>query len=88
MSETEKPQYAVPQKFTVALRRNQISEVSIEVEATSEKEAVNKATEMAKFDDVDWYAHIDSLEVTYVQLQKHTATLLIPDWRENSEPPK
>jgi len=35
-------------KFTIRMQRNQIAEVDIEVEATSDEEAVDKATEMAE----------------------------------------
>jgi hypothetical protein len=44
MNNTEKPL----KKFTVRMQRNQIAEVDIEVEATSDEEAVDKATEMAE----------------------------------------
>jgi len=44
MNNTEKPL----KKFTIRMQRNQIAEVDIEVEATSDEEAVDKATEMAE----------------------------------------
>ena len=44
MNNTEKPL----KKFTIKMQRNQIAEVDIEVEATSDEEAVDKATEMAE----------------------------------------
>jgi hypothetical protein len=44
MNNIEKPL----KKFTIRMQRNQIAEVDIEVEATSDEEAVDKATEMAE----------------------------------------
>lgn len=44
MNQTE----PITKKFTIKMQRNQIAEVDIEVEATSEDEAVDKATEMAE----------------------------------------
>jgi len=44
MNNTEKPL----KKFTIRMQRNQIAEVDIEVEATSDEKAVDKATEMAE----------------------------------------
>ena len=44
MNKIEKPL----KKFTIRMQRNQIAEVDIEVEATSDEEAVDKATEMAE----------------------------------------
>lgn len=44
MNNIEKPL----KKFTIKMQRNQIAEVDIEVEATSDEEAVDKATEMAE----------------------------------------
>ena len=40
MNNIEKPL----KKFTIRMQRNQIAEVDIEVEATSDEEAVDKAT--------------------------------------------
>ena len=42
------PTEPITKKFTIKMQRNQIAEVDIEVEATSEDEAVDKATEMAE----------------------------------------
>jgi hypothetical protein len=44
MNNTEKPL----KKFTIKMQRNQIAEVDIEVEATSEDEATDKALELAE----------------------------------------
>ena len=44
MNQTE----PITKKFTIKMQRNQIAEEDIEVEATSEDEAVDKATEMAE----------------------------------------
>jgi hypothetical protein len=44
MNNTEKPL----KKFTIRMQRNQIAEVDIEVEATSEDEATDKALELAE----------------------------------------
>jgi len=42
------PTEPITKKFTIKMQRNQIAEVDIEVEATSDEEAVDKATEMAE----------------------------------------
>ena len=42
------PTAPITKKFTIKMQRNQIAEVDIEVEATSDEEAVDKATEMAE----------------------------------------
>jgi len=60
-------------KFTIRMQRNQIAEVDIEVEATSEDEAVDKATEMAEnctdgngflldWDEVDYNFEVVEIE--------------------------
>ena len=42
------PTEPITKKFTIKMQRNQIAEVDIEVEATSEDEAVDKATEIGR----------------------------------------
>ena len=44
MNQTE----PITKKFTIKMQRNQIAEVDIEVEATSEEEASDKALELAE----------------------------------------
>ncbi|NBW22979.1 MAG: hypothetical protein EBR82_85045 [Caulobacteraceae bacterium] len=44
MNNTEKPL----KKFTIRMQRNQIAEVDIEVEATNDMEAIDKAMELAE----------------------------------------
>ena len=52
-------------KFTIRMQRNQIAEVDIEVEATSDEEAVDKATEMAENCDDGTGMMLDWNEVDY-----------------------
>ena len=61
MNNTEKPL----KKFTIRMQRNQIAEVDIEVEATSDEEAVDKATEMAENCDDGTGMMLDWDEVDY-----------------------
>ncbi len=61
MNNTEKPL----KKFTIRMQRNQIAEVDIEVEATSDEEAVDKATEMAENCDDGTGMMLDWNEVDY-----------------------
>ena len=61
MNNTEKPL----KKFTIRMQRNQIAEVDIEVEATSDEEAVDKATEMAENCDDGNGMMLDWDEVDY-----------------------
>jgi hypothetical protein len=42
------PTEPITKKFTIKMQRNQIAEVDIEVEATSEDEATDKALELAE----------------------------------------
>ena len=69
MNQTE----PITKKFTIKMQRNQIAEVDIEVEATSEDEAVDKATEMAEnctdgngflleWDEVDYNFEVVEIE--------------------------
>jgi hypothetical protein len=61
MNNIEKPL----KKFTIRMQRNQIAEVDIEVEATSDEEAVDKATEMAENCDDGTGMMLDWNEVDY-----------------------
>ena len=61
MNNIEKPL----KKFTIRMQRNQIAEVDIEVEATSDEEAVDKATEMAENCDDGTGMMLDWDEVDY-----------------------
>ncbi len=61
MNNTEKPL----KKFTIRMQRNQIAEVDIEVQATSDEEAVDKATEMAENCDDGTGMMLDWNEVDY-----------------------
>ena len=61
MNNIEKPL----KKFTIHMQRNQIAEVDIEVEATSDEEAVDKATEMAENCDDGTGMMLDWNEVDY-----------------------
>ena len=61
MNKIEKPL----KKFTIRMQRNQIAEVDIEVEATSDEEAVDKATEMAENCDDGTGMMLDWNEVDY-----------------------
>jgi hypothetical protein len=67
------PTEPITKKFTIKMQRNQIAEVDIEVEATSEDEAVDKATEMAEnctdgngflldWDEVDYNFEVVEIE--------------------------
>jgi hypothetical protein len=67
------PTEPITKKFTIKMQRNQIAEVDIEVEATSEDEAVDKATEMAEnctdgngflldWDEVDYNFEVIEIE--------------------------
>ena len=69
MNQTE----PITKKFTIKMQRNQIAEVDIEVEATSEDDAVDKATEMAEnctdgngflldWDEVDYNFEVVEIE--------------------------
>ena len=69
MNQTE----PITKKFTIKMQRNQLAEVDIEVEATSEDEAVDKATEMAEnctdgngflldWDEVDYNFEVVEIE--------------------------
>ena len=61
MNNIEKPL----KKFTIRMQRNQIAEVDIEVEAISDEEAVDKATEMAENCDDGTGMMLDWDEVDY-----------------------
>jgi hypothetical protein len=52
-------------KFTIRMERNQVSEVYIEVEATNDSEAMDKAMELAENDtDANGFA-LDWNEIDY-----------------------
>ena len=59
------PTEPITKKFTIKMQRNQIAEVDIEVEATSDEEAVDKATEMAENCDDGTGMMLDWNEVDY-----------------------
>jgi hypothetical protein len=69
MNQTE----PITKKFTIKMQRNQIAEVDIEVEATSEEEASDKALELAEncsdgngllldWDEVDYSFEVVEIE--------------------------
>jgi len=69
MNQTE----PITKKFTIKMQRNQIAEVDIEVEATSEDEATDKALELAEncsdgngflldWDEVDYNFEVVEIE--------------------------
>jgi hypothetical protein len=67
------PTEPITKKFTIKMQRNQIAEVDIEVEATSEDEATDKALELAEnctdasgfaleWDEVDYNFEVVEIE--------------------------
>jgi len=67
------PTEPITKKFTIKMQRNQIAEVDIEVEATSEEEASDKALELAEncsdgngfmldWDEVDYNFEVVEIE--------------------------
>jgi hypothetical protein len=67
------PTEPITKKFTIKMQRNQIAEVDIEVEATSEEEASDKALELAEncsdgngllldWDEVDYSFEVVEIE--------------------------